>query len=601
MRICSVEVRNFRGIEFGSIVLPQHAVLMGANNAGKSTIVEALALLFARERMVDALSDWDFFGGRPNPASRFYVIATLVDFPGNSMESSPDWFIGEGRARPCWWHEGTSKLHLDVDPPPETLLATQVAIAGRYDEETCSFEVQRYFYYGESDPFTENCAAISQGLLKQVGFFLLASNREWDRLLSFSSSSLMKVLRENEAIPGKVIEALKEQLRNCVERVEEAQPLASIVEAAERELRSFSLIHGDSRIAYRPTALDTLSVLRSLNAHIVQSSGTLLPVARHGAGLVALQAFLLLLAFAERRLKDGRNFVLAAEEPELHLHPSLHQRLVNRVRGSSTQSIVTTQSPHVAASYQPTDVVFVRNEGGQLSGTPLRSEPIVSIPMNSVRNLYRRFRHAYYEALMGGVLLIPEGITDYEWLLLFQRLAQSTPDVSSRFEIAPISVVPTSDAAVAETFQELARFRSDAIPILDGDADGAGYAQRLRKGHPSPCRILRLGPGAAMECLAAWILEPSLPAPGPALNDIGCRQCSLAELQNALIDRKHDRDLRAAIMWEAIDTPGCHERVCEFLHDVSALAAGRQPRNARWVCDGDSQAPAYTASHIAKA
>ena len=81
MRICRLELQNFRGIQRGSVVLPQHAVLLGANNVGKSTIVEALALLFGRERMVRPISDWDFFGGSPKPESRFYIIATVTEFP----------------------------------------------------------------------------------------------------------------------------------------------------------------------------------------------------------------------------------------------------------------------------------------------------------------------------------------------------------------------------------------------------------------------------------------------------------------------------------------------------------------------------------------
>ena len=72
MRICQVELSGFRGIRHGRIILPAHAVLLGANNSGKTTIVESLALLFGRERMVRPVSDWDFYGGAPKPDSRFY-------------------------------------------------------------------------------------------------------------------------------------------------------------------------------------------------------------------------------------------------------------------------------------------------------------------------------------------------------------------------------------------------------------------------------------------------------------------------------------------------------------------------------------------------
>jgi putative ATP-dependent endonuclease of OLD family len=93
MRICQIEFQNFRGIREGRVVLPRHAVLLGSNNAGKTTVVEALALLFGRERMVSPITDWDFFEGSPKPESRFYIIATITDFSSNDPTDVPDWFI----------------------------------------------------------------------------------------------------------------------------------------------------------------------------------------------------------------------------------------------------------------------------------------------------------------------------------------------------------------------------------------------------------------------------------------------------------------------------------------------------------------------------
>src|SRR5690348_5468502 len=88
VRICNVELNNFRGIKNGSVVFPPHSVLLGANNTGKSTIAEAMALLAGRERMTRPLSDWDFFGGAPQPDSRFYIIATITDF-GDGSSTDP--------------------------------------------------------------------------------------------------------------------------------------------------------------------------------------------------------------------------------------------------------------------------------------------------------------------------------------------------------------------------------------------------------------------------------------------------------------------------------------------------------------------------------
>ena len=601
MRICQIEFRNFRGIREGLVVLPKHAVLLGANNAGKSTIVEALALLFGRERMVRPISDWDFYGGAPKPDSRFFIIATIADFPDNDPVAIPDWFIGVNAARPVWWHNESSTLFTDTDPPTGTLLAAQLALAGRYDDETCEFETKRYFYHGESDPFTDGCDPVPFRVLRDVGVFLLSSNREWDKLLSFSSSSLMKVVREYDALPGKVIEELKTQLRTKVAKIEEIAPLSNILDMAAKELQSFLLIGQYSKMVYRPTSLDALSVLQSLVAHVEKPDSTLIPVARHGAGMISLQAFLLLLAFAEQRRSVGRNFILAAEEPELHLHPSLHQRLVHRIRSASEQSIVTTQSPNVASGYQPNEVIFVQNTDGQLNASRLRTEPVKYIKTNSVRKLYLIHRRSFYEALMGGIILVPEGIYDFEWLSLWQRLAQTSPDEMD-FDLKPITIVPTSDSAIAESLQEIAKFRPDAIPMIDGDTAGDGYLEALTSMKPGPAKIIRYGNHAAVECLSSWILEPSLPAPGESLANLlpgsnGVR--TLKTLQDALFSSKKDRELRETLVWESLSSDECRKRACEFFHDLAVIAFDGTLKNAGWQkavkANGIS---VFTASHI---
>jgi len=606
MRISQIELRNFRGIKSGKIILPKHAVLLGANNAGKSTIAEALALLFSRERMVRPVSDWDFYGGSPKPDSRFFIIATITDFAdGNENDPTkfPSWFIGENAAHPIWWHEENSKISFEADPPQGTRLAAQVALAGRYDDDTCEFETIRYFYYGESDPFADGFKPVPTRTLREVGVFLLSSNREWDKLLSFGSSTFLKVIREYEALPGKAIDQLKNQLRSDVTKIEESAPLSEILEAASKELHSFLLMDDKSKLVYRPTSLDTMSVLQSLIAHVSKDGSFLVPVARSGAGMISLQAFLLLLAFAEQRIKKGQNFVLIAEEPELHLHPSLHQRLVHRIRAKSTQSIVTTQSPKVAADYQPNEVIFVHNNNGELVATRLRTEPIKNITSNSVRKLYLVHRDALYEALMGGVILVPEGQSDYEWLHLWQRLAQSSPDEAEKFSLKPITVVPTSDGAIVETFQEIGKFRPDAVPMLDGDSAGNDYLNQLASAASLPRRIVSLGKNAAIECLSAWILEPALADPGDTLKLLlpDPTKRTLKNLQDELVNstNKKNRELRENLVWECVNISGCNQRACEFINDLTAIACGKPQENPKWKVETKSNGVSiFTATHI---
>jgi putative ATP-dependent endonuclease of the OLD family len=52
MHIARLKISGFRGVRSADITLGRHAVLVGPNNSGKTTIIEALALLFGRDRLV---------------------------------------------------------------------------------------------------------------------------------------------------------------------------------------------------------------------------------------------------------------------------------------------------------------------------------------------------------------------------------------------------------------------------------------------------------------------------------------------------------------------------------------------------------------------
>ena len=605
MRICQLELENFRGIKNAKIIFPEHSVLFGPNNVGKSSIIEALGLLFERERITRQLSDWDFCGGSPKPEARFFIIATITDFatpPTDEPENFPQWFLNDA-ARPVWWQPATQQISAELDRPGGSTLAGQIALCVRFDQESCEFDAIRYFYCGACDPFTDSVTKLPSGLLQELGVFLLPGNRQWDKLLSFSSSSFLKVLKSAGAIPGTAVETLKAELKSVVTKIEDATVLKPLLEKAEEELKRFLMLQGDGRLVYRPTSLDSLGVLQSLVPHILRSDDSILPFARHGAGMVSLQAFLIVLAFAEQRKASGKNFIFAAEEPELHLHPALHRRLANRIRALSTQSIITTHSPIVAASYQAASSLFVRNTAGTLTATPVRASGAVEPPHNSIRNLYRKFREPFYEALMGSVVLVPEGESDFELLRLWQRVAEASDAVAIQCSLTPITIIPTSDAAVVETIAEIGRFRSDAIALVDGDSAGDAYVSLLEQAQVRPAQILQYGHNAAAECLSAWILEPALQAPGPILSGLlTSQQRTLKHLQNVLVGRRGDRQLREDLCWEALDTPACAVRAGKFLEDVACIAVGSSPKDPQWVMSTCSTGVnLFTAKQICRA
>jgi hypothetical protein len=319
--------------------------------------------------------------------------------------------------------------------------------------------------------------------------------------------------------------------------------------------------------------------------------------------MVSLQVFVVLLAFAEYRRSANRDFVFVAEEPELHLHPSLHRRLISRIRGTSTQSIVTTHSPTIASHYGPTEAIYLRNEAGELSGEPLQPVPITATSPKAIRKLYLYHRHEFYDALMSDAIIVPEGLSDQSWLGLWQRVAEASAAVAQKLKLRPLTFVPTHDGAVAPTYAEVHRFQPHALPLVDGDTSGSGYIDELAGLAQPPKRVAQYGPGAAVECLSAWILEPCLAAPGQALEWLlpTAPQRTLRETQRALVCQKQNGALREALAWEALETDDAVKRAAEFLHDLTLIAMGSEPTNPAWSTSARGTITVYAATHVRKA
>ena len=73
MKIHSVSIENFRGIRSGKLRLSDHAVLIGDNNTGKSSLLEAIDLVLGPDRLGrrPPVDEHDFYRGLylPVPAA----------------------------------------------------------------------------------------------------------------------------------------------------------------------------------------------------------------------------------------------------------------------------------------------------------------------------------------------------------------------------------------------------------------------------------------------------------------------------------------------------------------------------------------------------
>jgi putative ATP-dependent endonuclease of the OLD family len=187
VRIAEISIKNFREIFEGKVTLPGHAVLIGDNNSGKSSVIEAI-------------DEHDFYAGRyldaeGNPIP-IEIEVTIVNLSPEQVRH----FKGNQE----FWDETAGAL---VAGPPVAAIegqnvkeALRVGFCGWYEPADDDFKARTFFCSppqdnGEQPPFPTNDKRL-------CGFLLLRALRTGSRALSLESGSLLDViLRVQELRP----------------------------------------------------------------------------------------------------------------------------------------------------------------------------------------------------------------------------------------------------------------------------------------------------------------------------------------------------------------------------------------------------------------
>ncbi|MDN4986408.1 AAA family ATPase [Bradyrhizobium arachidis] len=581
MRISLLEIKNFRGIKQGQLQFRGHTVIIGPNNSCKTTIIEALALVLGRDRLIRTLTEHDFFESTPQPNTRISITATVTGFEPEDFTQHPDWF-GDRRAVPAWFDPDNGRV-LPEQANARQLLACQMVFAARFNAETLEVETVRYFNDSEDrDVFEEdNFVSVPPKLIRDVGFFLVPASRSWDRMLSFSSELFRRVIRMADGLPATTVLDERDKLRRPAPKLEDDTRLAPVVAEVDAEMAR--LFGRDIPLRLRITATDSASVLEAITPHF-QTGGQLpVPAKRQGSGLVSLQSLFLLLHFGQRRIADGESFFMALEEPELHLPPAVQRRVLARLQALSTQTIVTTHSPLVAGYCDATSLLIVRNNEGILDVRPMLAKPLEQEATNAVRRLFQINRVETAAAMMNDYVLVPEGRLDFDWLTLLLRVAEVDRDGAQPclFGVR-VGVVPTTDAKVKETCEVLSKAHPMVCALVDGDAEGKRYADLLDAPTVGAKRVLLWPDGWTIEDVIGWIIQADEAVVIARLNaDLAVAPGNRATLVTRLksVERGTQGLKGDGVAYEVIanslsESAACRNRTRVVLHAIAEACAG---------------------------
>jgi len=571
-------------VQFG-----RHPVLVGDNNTGKTTLIEALTLVLGRNRLVRELTEHDFFGSNPQAADRIKVVATITDFPDDDPEQSSQWFR-DGRAVVKWLDTATGNVH-PIRMDPAWKLCCQLGVQARFDQDSLTVETVRYFHDHDEpiDPFADEAPApVPTRLIQELSFYLVRASRTWDKVFSWGNELFKRTVLAAAAQPAEALLSERDRLRAPAQPIDADPGIQPLIQNLNNELAlSFP---NAPKVQLRLTNTDSRSVMEAVSAHFSGVDGFSIPAARQGSGLVSMQGLLLLLELGRARAASGGEFLMALEEPEVHLPPSAQQRLVQRVQALSTQTFVTTHSPLVASMADPTSVLILKKDDGVLSAEPFLASPLDASAPNWKRKFFQHSRVDVLSALMQPTLLVPEGRADFQLLRCILRplvMTEGWVDKMRRPFGIEVGVVPTEDAKVIETQKLMRRLHKRVCCLVDGDAAGLDYVDQLRQDVEPPSEIIRWHDGAMIEDAIRWILDADeLTVVGKLVEITTPPPTSSAEVVTYLKMKKMDIIAYESLAEAIATTPACRERAADLLNGLACACAGDE-ETQRFVRDKD--------------
>lgn len=397
-----VRICGFRGISNIEVTLPRVAVLLGQNNAGKTSVIKALQLALGDYSRY--LSDEDFHIGRDEKRQD----AIIVDLRFIAV----DGISRTGEFSENWQQEFGDKIQAEADGKQFVAIRT----VAKPDRVKGGYIVDRFHLdaWPErndwQDARTNNKNRLGKRL-ESIPFISIDAQRDIHNELKEKSSFVGRVLSSVEyddedvaVLEGMVAEVNKEA-------IEKSEPLKQLKNHLDNLNQSFE---GSGQTELTPFPKKIRDLSKRFSVHFGESDKSSFSMEYHGMGTRSWASMLTVKAFVELLAKNHEEEVepffpiLAAEEPEAHLHPNAQRTLFEQLQDSPGQVIISTHSPYLVGKSDLKDLRGLVRNSGVIKTTKL----IEGLDPEDINILQREIMRFRGELLFSKALILFEGVTE---------------------------------------------------------------------------------------------------------------------------------------------------------------------------------------------
>ena len=417
IRIVEVRVRNFRSLKQVDVNLAPITILIGENNSGKTSFLEALHAAIGLGRRNIVVEDIYLAPGEYKvPKERAVTIDILIR-PVNAQGGIIDAFPADS----FWlglWGNGISQDDQDND---FVAIRTQT----KWDEVRREYVTERKFlkdWQLEPSKWEESqvkdIAVFSH--IEPLALYLIDAKRDIQEEM-YNKNSFWNRLVSDLGLTDDKVEKFENSLGELNQEITNSSEVLQHVQTHLNELYQTISCEQDS-VFINPIPRHLRNLSKGADINFATRGAQTFPLARHGMGtrsLAVLLTFRAYMTWRKRDIQDGTvHPMLGLEEPEAHLHPQAQRALFEQIEQIPGQRIVSTHSPYIASQAHISTFRHFRKSKADTIVTQLDTSLLID---EDLRKIDRMVMNTRGDLLYARAVILFEGETEEQALPEFAQ------------------------------------------------------------------------------------------------------------------------------------------------------------------------------------
>ena len=409
--IDKVRIKNFRSLRNVEVNLQPVTLLVGANNAGKTTFLRALNTVFGVNKSQITRDDLFIDKDSQQPEKSIVIDIRIipVDDKGKRLFVFEDsWVQVFGAdAKPddigdCFAFRTEIKFINEGDKYESNqyvLTDWQMPEPTKKDRLTSTVSKAVLLYFIDAQRDLNDDARLRNSYF---GKLATQMDNDYDQDTLAEITDLVKELNEKAVDKSKVLSHLKTKLSE-LNRTTQTKGEGVSISPFPKKIRD---LHKGMKVDFQDNGSDTFSM------------------EYHGMGTRSWASILSFGAFSSweadlKKVKSEQYFpILALEEPEAHLHPNAQRTLYRQLKSFNGQKIISTHSPYLAGQAELSELRHFYKSEDRTEITEIHLEELKEEDQHKIRF---DIENSKGEVLFSNLIVMCEGETEQILLPIFAK------------------------------------------------------------------------------------------------------------------------------------------------------------------------------------